>query len=110
MPPHPEELQRHDPEMFAIHQEDEALDRNSREMAERYRRAENEEQREEIRKALTEAVEKHYTVRQRRRELEIKRLEQQLERLRSSIEKRGDQRQQMVDQRVSQLLGEDIGF
>jgi hypothetical protein len=100
-----------DPEMFELEQNDQRLDRESRELAEHYRRAPEGPAREELRHKLKETVAQHYKSRQSRRELEVKRLEAQLERLRGALEKRSKDADAVIDRRVSQLLGEeDFGF
>jgi len=102
---------QNDPEMAKLEEADMDLDRKTHELAEQVRRAPDADDREELTKELTDTVDKHFEVRQERRELEIKRLEAQLERLRASLKKRMDERQAIVKQRISNLLGDDeIGF
>ncbi|HEV7221173.1 MAG TPA: hypothetical protein VGN42_00630 [Pirellulales bacterium] len=106
-----ESLRETDPEMFELEQDDQRLDRESRELAEHYRRATEGPARGELRHKLKETVAQHYKTRQSRRELEVKRLEAQLERLRGALEKRSKDAEAVIDRRVSQLLGEeDFGF
>ncbi|HQU44286.1 MAG TPA: hypothetical protein PK867_15815 [Pirellulales bacterium] len=60
---------------------------------------------------MTAVVENHFAVRQQRRELEVKRLEAQLQRLREGLKKRTEERQKLIDEHLSQLLGGDeAGF
>jgi hypothetical protein len=102
----------HDPEMQAINQADMDLDRKTHELSAQYRQAKGSDQREELKKQLAGAVQMHFEVRQKRRELELQRLEQQLERLRDSVKKRTEERGAIVERRLSELLGkqEDLGF
>ena len=104
-------LRETDPEMFELEQTDQRLDRESRELAEHYRRAPEGPARDEFRDKLKKTVAQHYKARQSRRELEVKRLEAQLERLRGALEKRSKDADAVIDRRISQLLGEeDFGF
>lgn len=110
---HPDEAMRReaDPEMFELEENDRRLDHDSHELAEHYRHAPEGPAREEIRGKLRETVERHFKVRQERRELEVKRLEAQLERLRGALERRSKDADAIIERRMSQLLGaEDFGF
>ena len=101
-----DDMQKNDPEMHELLKADQDLEREAREMAIQYRRAPK-PQREEIKERIGKLVNKHFEVRQERRELELKRLEEELDRLRGAIERRNEARDQLVGQRLSQLLGED---
>ena len=99
-----------DPEMFELIQADMRLDQQTRDEAEEYRRAKPSDK-EAIKAKLAKSVQEHYDVRQKRRELELRRLEEQLTRLRDSVKKRVDEKDVMIKQRMSQLLGNpDDGF
>ncbi len=102
-------LQKMDPQMYKLLREDYVLERQTREFAIQYRRA-SAEQRAEIKKQLGELVDKHFEVRQERRRLELKRLEEELERLREAIEARNDTRDELVRQRVAEILGDEGGL
>lgn len=102
-----DQLRQRDPQMAALIQQDMELERASMELAEQYRRA-GPDRREEIRRELAELVAKHFEVRQQRRELEIVRLKEQLERLQASLKRRADNKETVINQRVAQLLGEDV--
>jgi len=51
-------------------------------------------------------------VRQRRRDLQVKRMAEELERLRTAIQRRNESRQAIIEQRLRDLLGEprDLDF
>lgn len=104
-------LEKSDPEMYKLLKEEADLDRRSLALAAQYRRAPA-EGREEIKKELSKLVDQHFDVRQKRRQLELKRLEEGLQRLRDAIEQRNKARKQIVEKRVIELLGQeaDIGF
>ena len=48
-----------------------------------------------------------FAIRQGRRRLELKRFDEELKRLREAFERRGKSQQQIIDKRVSELLGEE---
>ena len=104
-------LRESDPEMFELEQNDQRLDRESHALAEQYRRATEGPARDELRAKVQETVKQHFKARQERRELEVKRLQAQLERLRGAVERRAKDADTIIEQRVSQLLGEEeFGF
>ena len=106
-----EALRESDPEMFTLMKQDMELDRQSRDLVQQYRKA-SPPQREKIKAQVVEIVNKHFDVRQQRRALELKRLEEELQRLRDSVEHRTKARKELVDKRVSELLGpeDQTGF
>jgi hypothetical protein len=87
------------------------LARKTTELTMRYRHAPA-EQREQMKKELTDLVNRHFEVRQQRRELQLKRLEEELQRLRESIQARNEAREQIVNRRIAELLGDkdDLSF
>ena len=101
-----------DPEMAKLDQADMEAENATREFVERYRRAASKEERDEIRERLGVEVTTHFQVRQKRRELELKRLEKQLDHLRGVIEKRTAGKDAIIKGRMTQLLGEqdDLSF
>jgi uncharacterized protein YdcH (DUF465 family) len=113
MPRQPDlEAMRHnDPEMFRLLQEDNELDRNTRELGMQFRQAPP-EQRERMKQEIHKLVSKQFEIRQQRRTLELKRIEGVLQRLREAIERRAKNREQLVERRVSELTGreDELGF
>lgn len=104
-------LERNDPEMFKLFKEEMELEHQSRDLAGQFRQSPS-PKRDEVKKQLQKIVSQQFEVRQQRRQLELKRLEEELQRLREAIEARNKARQQLVEKRVSELLGqdEDVGF
>ena len=98
------DMLRNDPEMRELLQKDGQLERDSRQLAAQYQQAAT-EKREEIKKEVGELVSKQFNVRQQRRNLELKRLEDQLQRLREAVSRREKARKELVEKRVSELLG-----
>ena len=104
------QLRESDPEMHKLRQSDLELEKQTRDLVAEYHKPTAD--REQVRAELTGVIEKHFAVRQERRELEIKSLEKQLARLRDSLKKRESNRQQIIDRHIAELLGtaDELGF
>ncbi len=104
-------LEKYDPEMYKLLQEDQKWERTTADLAMRWRFAPRAE-RDALKKELTEAVNQHFEARQQRRRLQLQRLEEELQSLRAAIEKRDQARTDVIERRVSELLGveEQLGF
>jgi hypothetical protein len=112
--PRPSELERmaeDDPEMHKLVMEDMRLEEASLDLANQFRTA-TPENREKLRADLAVQVHKHFDVRQQRRELQLKRLEDELKRLREAIESRTRTRDEIVQKRLIDLVGDpkDLEF
>jgi hypothetical protein len=94
-----------DPEMREVMKEDADLERQTHELAAQVHETRGEE-RTKLKAQLTEAVNKHFDVRQRRRELQLKRMEEELRRLRDAISNRNKLRESIVENHVRELTGE----
>lgn len=116
-PPHPhftreheqrrlEDLKEVDPELYELEKSDMDLDRQTHQLGEQLRRAPKTKQ-ADLRKQLNDLVQKHFDVRQARRELHLVRLAEELDKLRASMEKRKAARDQIISRRVSELVGEE---
>jgi hypothetical protein len=97
--------------LYKLLREDQELERQTADVAMRWRRAPKGE-RESLQQELTELVEKHFQARQDRRRMQLKRLEEELQSLREAIEKRDAARKEVIDRRIAELLGtpDDLGF
>ena len=100
-----------DPEMATLNQSDYDLTVQTQELSDKLRSAKSEE-RGKLKTEITEAVSKHFDVRQKRRELQLKRMEDELKKLREAITKRNESKEQIIKQRVADLVGneDDLGF
>jgi len=94
-----------DPEMRDLIRKDSEMERQTMDLAEQYRRASG-EQRDKLKKDISELVARHFDVRQERRKLQLKRLEEELKRLRDAITKRDDSSDSIVKNRISELIGD----
>jgi hypothetical protein len=86
------------------------LEARARDISAQYRATTNETRRDELRGDLEDVVLQQFEVRQERRQLELEHLERQLKRLREAIEKRSGSRDQLIKQRIEQLVGEESGL
>jgi hypothetical protein len=93
-----------DPEMRELMSQDAELERQTFRLADQVHRARPED-REMLTAQLTELVNKHFDVRQKRRELQLKRMEEELKRLRDAIKERNDSRAAIVKDRLGELIG-----
>ncbi len=96
----------HDPQMAKLLEQDSTLDKEARGLAEQCREETDKEKRAELKTRLTELTEKHFELRQERRQLQIAQLEAELEKVRATIDKRNDASELIIRRRVSRLLGE----
>ncbi len=101
MPGHPA-----DPEMFELDQVDRNLEHKSHQLAIRFRQTEGEE-REKIAEELADVVNEHFTIRQKRRKLEIERIERELRKLLENVQAREEAREDIIHRRLMELKGED---
>jgi len=92
--------------MAALVEQDNELEEETYQLAAAYRRTTGTKQ-AEIRASLADVVKEHFEARQSRRKLELKRLEDELTRLRESIETRSAARDEIVERRIAEVLGED---
>ena len=63
-------------------------------------------QREELKKQIQELANKHFDVRQKRRQLHLERLEKELQKLREELARRSESREQIVTRRLAELTGD----
>ncbi|QDU97875.1 hypothetical protein Pla8534_57320 [Lignipirellula cremea] len=97
--------------MAELEEQDAELNRRTLELAERCRNAEGKE-REKLEAEVRQAIERHFEVRQKRRQLNLESLGAELERLGEAIEKRNAAREEIIQRRQTELLGQgnDLEF
>lgn len=98
--------QNQDPEMIKLIQGDHDIGQRARQLAQQIREGKPGSEGVDRKAELSKLVNEHFDVRQKRRELELKRLEEKLARLREVIKRRSDSRELIVGKRLSELLGE----
>jgi hypothetical protein len=99
-------LEQDDPEMHQLVALDNRLDREAAALARRIRQAKSPE-REKLEAELAVVVNKHFDVRQQRRELSLARMEDERRRRREAIDARSKQRSEVVQKRISELVGSE---
>ena len=93
-----------DAEMEKFQQQDMRLEQCARDLAMEYRGA-SKEDREKIKEQIVAIVKTQFDVRQDRRSLELKRLEEELKRLRDILDRRAKARKDLIEKRISELVG-----
>jgi hypothetical protein len=101
-----ERLAQDDPEMHELVKQDLENEKNALALAAKIRSVKPEE-REKLRGELKVLVERHFKVRQDRRELQLRRMEEELKRLRTQIESREAIRGEIIAKRLAELIGEE---
>jgi hypothetical protein len=106
-----EMLKKYDPELYDLERQDVEWEHKCQELSGQLRRA-MPEFREAIRAELSDAVARHFDVRQQRRRLQLKRLEDELAKAREAVEKRDSARDELIAERLAELTGEadPLGF
>lgn len=101
-----------DPELQKLLEEDGKMEQQAQALVAQYCQEKDQQKRAKLKEQLQTLTEKHFDLRQQRRELEITRLEEQLERVRASIKKRTEARDLIIQRRMARLLGEedDLAF
>ncbi len=102
-------MKEHDPQLFELMVENAQLDRATREQARLLRSKpvqDDPEKVEQHRAALKEIITAHFDVRQKMREHELARLEKRLKELRAAVGKRMEKRDELIEMRFRQALGE----
>jgi hypothetical protein len=81
-------------------------------VVEKYNDTQNKDERANLKKKLEELVNQQFEIRQKYREMQVDRLEKELARIRESIQKRNENRQQIIQRYIAQLLNEedDLAF
>ena len=90
--------------------EDRQLDTETRAILGRYKQSEDSNQRAELEQQLQKIVEQHFDVRHRQRELEIADVAERLRRLQEQLDKRKAARDDIIQNRLDQLLREATGL
>ncbi len=101
-----EDLKREDPERYEKVARIKALERESRQLAGKYREINDPEEKETIKADLKDLLSKLFDLRQEEREVEMKRLERKLERLQEDIVRRRENKELIVNRRLKEMTGE----
>jgi len=104
-------MRRYDPQGFELRIKDLALSRQSQHSAQRFHEAHSAGD-DELAAAelsvLQGIVADHFDIRQQIREHELMKLEQQIESLRDQLQQRADNRDQLIEERLEELISQDV--
>jgi len=105
------DLKRREPKLFELRIRDVKLERASRDLAHQIREAEqidDAEQATVLRGQLSEVAAEHFDVRQAARAYEIEMLKRRIEKLEAALQEHHQQRDEMIERRISDLLAPGI--
>jgi hypothetical protein len=91
--------------MYDLLMADNDLDRQAVEKAGQLRNTTS-DARDKLKAELAEIVGKHFEARQKRRELQLKRMAEEIQRLRDATQARNDAREEIVNKRITELTGD----
>lgn len=91
--------------MYAIMKADSDMEQKSQEISDQLRKLPA-DQRVKLKEELTKLLNEHFDVRQKRRQLQIKRMDEDLQKLREAVLKRDEARESIIRKRLSELTGE----
>ncbi|MHC4403824.1 MAG: hypothetical protein ACYTG0_29555 [Planctomycetota bacterium] len=86
--------------------DDADMEKKAMDLVGQFQHATSDHERKELRALLEELTQRHFDLRQSRRQAEVSRLEERLQKVREAVEKRDEARDLIVRVRVGQLLGE----
>jgi hypothetical protein len=98
--------QRDDPARFEREKKIAEFERQSRELAGSYSKAQDEAARKTFRANLAEVVTQLFDLREQNRQEEVRRMETELKRLKDTLEQRQKNRANIIERRIQQLTGE----
>ena len=101
---HLEELKEKDPERYDQRMQEKSLDEEARELARQYRESDDESEMARLRDELKALLDKIFDYRQQNRQFEIEKLEKRLAELRETNQKRLDNKNEIVQRRLDQML------
>ncbi len=104
-----EGMKRNDPERFKLLKEDAELDLKIKGLVRKFKTEKDGEQKEALRKEITELCTKHFDVRQQRRELDLARMKAWLNQMEQGIEKSRQNKDKIIEQRINSLLDDSLG-
>lgn len=98
-------LQEEDPEAAELRKRELEFERHEHELAEAYRKAGNEAEKQDLEKKLREVLGRHFDLRSQNHQREIQRVEEELERLRQRMAEREANKDEIIKNMSLQLLG-----
>jgi hypothetical protein len=102
---HLEELKEKDPERYDQRMEEKRLDEEARNLAKQYGESDDESEKARLKDELKALLDRIFDYRQRNRQFEIEKLEKRLAELKESNQQRLDNKDEIVQRRLDQMLG-----
>jgi len=100
-------LKDEDPERYQKVRQQHELDRQCKKLAEKYRKSADETQKAAIKDELKIKLGELFLLRAEEKAAKIEKLEQELKKLKQTLSRRKEIKEQIINKRLSQLLGED---
>jgi len=100
------QLKESDPERYEQKKKQHSLERQSRQLAEKFHTSDNEKEKTKIKNDLADILSELFDLREKDREEEMKQLTQKLEHLKSVLAERKKKKKEIVDRRLQELIGE----
>ena len=104
-----EDIKKNDPERFKLLQQDFEMDRQIKDLVRKYKAETNSEQKEVLKKEISELCANHFEVRQQRRELDLARMKAWLNQMEQGIEKSRQNKDKIIEQRINSILDDSLG-
>lgn len=101
------ELKKRDPERFEQIINERRLEQETGKLSQHYRAAKSSEEKEKIKKEISERLEKLFDLRELQRAADIKRMEEELAKLKEKAKTRKDNRAKIIERHQKDLLGEE---
>ena len=101
------ELKQRDPERFRQMMQERRMEQETGQLAQHYRNAKSTEEKEKIKKEISERLEKLFDLREAQKAAEIKRMEEELSKQKEKAKNRKENRAKIIEQHQRELLGEN---
>ena len=97
---------KNDPQRYELMLQETRMEQETQQRGEQYRRARTDEEKNRIGQELQQLLDRLFDVKEKNKELEIKRLEEQLAKLKNTIAERKKNKSQIVAARMEELTDE----
>jgi hypothetical protein len=106
------DLKERDPERFEQMMKERQMEKEVKELSLQYRKSQNNDEKETIKKQIKTNLEKLFDFREAKREEDIKRMEQELNKLKEKMKSRKANRDKIIERHEKEMLGEedDLGW
>ena len=101
-----EQLKETYPERYEQKKKGHSLERQSHQLAEKFRASNDEKEKAKIKNDLSDVLSELFDIREKDREEEMKQLNEKLEHLKSVLAERKKKKKEIVDRRLQELIGE----